>query len=357
MRNACVVCGRVAYDSVIGAFEKNGYTFSELRVFYEDGEVRLKTAISELKSAFDNLVVVVDSVALSQNRNALTAYYKENPQSGVDGSCIFADKEKTLFLLSSEGGEFITSACVPYLQRKYGQRCEKLTVRLMGAGERHVQNVLDTVRQMDKGGELTIRRLREYDEEIIDLYYGEKTPKMLVDDVMRMFADAFADTVYAMDDTPLNEQLVRLLKLRGRKLSVAESFTGGGIAKAITSVSGASAVYFEGLNTYDERSKIKRLGVSEYVLNTMGAVSEQTAYEMAAGLIATGDCDLSIATTGLAGPKSDRSMLPVGLCFIAVGTRERVFVYRYKFDGSREEITQKAIRYAMFLAYKHLKKE
>jgi nicotinamide mononucleotide (NMN) deamidase PncC len=76
---------------------------------------------------------------------------------------------------------------------------------------------------------------------------------------------------------------------------------------------------------------------------------------MAAGLIATGDCDVSIATTGLAGPKSDRSMLPIGLCYIAVGTKEKVFVYRYKFDGDRETITKTAIQYALFLAYKQVK--
>ncbi|MBR2023224.1 MAG: CinA family protein, partial [Clostridia bacterium] len=96
-------------------------------------------------------------------------------------------------------------------------------------------------------------------------------------------------------------------------------------------------------------------GVTEYTLNSYGAVSDQTAYEMAAGLIATGNCDVCIATTGLAGPKTDRSMLPVGVCFIAIGTKERVFVYRYKFDGSREEITETAIRHALFLAYKQLK--
>ena len=158
-----------------------------------------------------------------------------------------------------------------------------------------------------------------------------------------------------MEDVPLEEQLVRLLKLRGKKLSVAESFTGGGVSRRIVSVSGASAVFFEGLNTYDEHSKIKRLGVSDYTLKTQGAVSDQTAYEMATGLINTGDCDISIATTGLAGPKSDRSLLPVGLCYIAIGLKDRVFVYRYKFDGTREEITETAINYALFLAYKQLK--
>ena len=87
----------------------------------------------------------------------------------------------------------------------------------------------------------------------------------------------------------------------------------------------------------------------------MGAVSEQTAYEMALGLLNTGDCDIAITTTGLAGPKSDRSMLPVGLCFIAVGTKEKVYVYRYKFDGDRTAVTEKAINYALFTAFKQLK--
>ena len=64
---------------------------------------------------------------------------------------------------------------------------------------------------------------------------------------------------------------------------------------------------------------------------------------------------LVIATTGLAGPKSDRSLLPVGLCFIAVGTKEKVYVYRYKFDGDRRAVTEKAINYALFMAFRQLK--
>jgi PncC family amidohydrolase len=121
------------------------------------------------------------------------------------------------------------------------------------------------------------------------------------------------------------------------------------------SVSGASEVYFEGLNTYNEFSKMKRLGVRDYTLKSYGAVSDSTVYEMAAGLIATGDADISIATTGIAGPKSDKTGAPVGLSYIAVGTREKVFVFRFRFDGNRKEITEKAINHALFLAYRELK--
>ena len=231
---------------------------------------------------------------------------------------------------------------------------DKTVIRCVGAGEAHIKSLVARAQTLD-GGQIEYRHTRKYDEDILELVYDENIPKRLAEDVIRVFAEGLSESIYAMDDTPLDKQLVALLKLRNKKLSVAESFTGGGVAKRIVSVSGASAVYFEGLNTYSEQSKIKRLGVSEYTLRTFGAVSDQTAYEMAAGLMATGDCDICITTTGLAGPNSDNSMLPVGLCYIAIGTQERVFVYRYKFNGSREDITETAINYALFLAYKQLK--
>lgn len=231
---------------------------------------------------------------------------------------------------------------------------DKTTLRCIGAKEAHVKALIARAQAFD-GGQITYRYTRRYGEDVIELTYDENISKRLAEDVLRVFAEGLEESMYALENTPIAEQLVSLLKLRSKTISVAESFTGGGIARSITSVSGASAVYFEGLNTYSELSKIKRLGVSEYTLKTFGAVSEQTAYEMAAGLMATGDCDICITTTGLAGPASDKSGLPVGLCYIAVGTQERVYVYRYKFDGSREEITETAINYALFLAYKQLK--
>lgn len=231
---------------------------------------------------------------------------------------------------------------------------DKTTIRCVGAKEAQIKALIERAQAFD-GGQISYTHTRRYAEDVIELTYGENISKRLAEDVLRVFAEGLEESIYSLDDTSLPKQLVWLLKLRDKKISVAESFTGGGIARKITSVSGASEVYFEGLNTYSELSKMKRLGVSEYTLKTFGAVSEQTAYEMAAGLMATGDCDICITTTGLAGPNSDKSGLPVGLCFIAIGTQERVFVYRYKFDGSREEITETAINYALFLAYKQLK--
>ena len=365
MKNACIVFKREKnffsewkYNTVLDSFFSLGYAFEEIRVLFGTEESKLRSILLELKKDYDNILFLTNTAMLSTARSLLSTLFKEENIGMASGAGIFSENGKSLFLLPEDSsetvGECIPNVCVPFLLKKYGTRLDKIVIRTIGASEMRVKSLLAQARNLYRGT-LTYSHTRHNDEDIIRIFYDQNVPKMLTDDVLRLFAEGLGDTVYALDDTSLEKQLVQLLKLRGRKISVAESFTGGGIARRITSVSGASEVYFEGLNTYNENAKIKRLGVSEYTLGTVGAVSDQTAYEMATGLLATGDCDICIATTGIAGPKSDKSMLPVGLCYIAVGTKERVFVYRYKFDGTREDITETAINYALHLAYKQLK--
>ena len=76
---------------------------------------------------------------------------------------------------------------------------------------------------------------------------------------------------------------------------------------------------------------------------------------MAVGLLKTGKCDLAISTTGIAGPKSDNTAKPVGLCYIGIGMKDGVHTYKYNLSGNREEITETAKNTALFLAIKKLK--
>ena len=331
------------------AIQSGGYDFGEIRIV--NSEVLLSALQSE-KEKNNALFLLTDKGAFTQLAPFVQSIYKNEIYTS-ETFVVYQDGDKTVYVTTVDVAN-AANELLPYLQKKSGMRTGKLVIRSVGASIVRIESLLADTKRLSNGL-MRYRHQREYDEDVIEIFYGENAPKMLIDDILRLFADGLADTMYALDDTPLAKQLVELLKLRGKTLSVAESFTGGGIAKKIVEISGASSVYFEGLNTYNELSKVRRLGVSEYTLHTYGAVSDQTAYEMAAGLIADGTCDISIATTGLAGPNSDRSGLPIGLCYIAIGTKERVFVYRYKFDGNREEITQKAIRYALFLAYKQLK--
>ncbi|MBD5584109.1 MAG: CinA family protein [Clostridia bacterium] len=194
-----------------------------------------------------------------------------------------------------------------------------------------------------------------YGDLSIEIKYPEEMPSNVFEEAYRQALTVLNDYVYALEDVGLAERLIQLLKLRKTMFSVAESFTGGGVGGRIVEISGASEVFFEGLNTYSNQSKMERLGVNEATLKQFGAVSRETAYEMARGLLNTGNCGLCVATTGIAGPKSDNTQKPVGLVYIAVGCEDDVQVYGYNLKCSRKDITETAINLALFLAFKTLK--
>lgn len=138
----------------------------------------------------------------------------------------------------------------------------------------------------------------------------------------------------------LEEEVISLLSEKGLTLTAAESCTGGLIAKRLTDVSGASAVFHGSLVTYSNRLKEKWLGVQAETLQKYGAVSEQTAREMALGARKAADADLAVAVTGIAGPNSDDTNKPVGLVFIALADKDSVTVEKYEnqfTDNVREQ--------------------
>lgn len=141
------------------------------------------------------------------------------------------------------------------------------------------------------------------------------------------------------------EKLVSVLSEKNLVLSVAESYTGGAVAKSIVSVSGASKVFYEGLVCYNTKSKEERLSVKEETVKENGVVSSKVAYEMALGLLRTGNCDVAIATTGYADKNDDDKI--VGLGYIAVGYNGKIAVSKNVFDGDRERIIQKSAEKAV----------
>ncbi len=169
------------------------------------------------------------------------------------------------------------------------------------------------------------------------------------------FLTTFYNNVYAEEDISIEEQLVKILTVQNKTISVAESFTGGRLAGKITSVRGASKVFYEGIVAYSIQAKMKRLKVKKQTLDNYNAVSGQVAYEMAYGLMQEKQVDFVISTTGIAGPDSDDSNFPVGLCYIAVGGEKKIKAYKFNFKGSRSQIVSKGVNYALFLAVKELR--
>jgi nicotinamide-nucleotide amidase len=136
--------------------------------------------------------------------------------------------------------------------------------------------------------------------------------------VVEKLQEHFADLIYGIDVGDLQTAAVRALQEKGLTVATAESCTGGLIGKRITEVPGSSQVYGFGVVTYANEAKMKLLGVKEETLKQYGAVSPQTAAEMAAGARSLSGADIAIAVTGIAGPGGGSTEKPVGLVYIGV---------------------------------------
>lgn len=161
------------------------------------------------------------------------------------------------------------------------------------------------------------------------------------------------EIIYSESDVNLAEYCIELLKLTNKKVGVAESITGGLIADSIVSISGASDVFNEGLVCYSNIAKMKVLSVKSDTLAIHTAVSNQTAYEMACGLLSHDYNDFALATTGYAENYGDEKN--GGRVYISVGSRERIDVHEYKFDGDRNTVRLCATNAALFHLVKKLK--
>ena len=217
----------------------------------------------------------------------------------------------------------------------------KLVLRTVAAPAERVFSAIASAREVSRD-RVSIHTFEEFGAGRIELVYDQDTPKTAVDEAVRILSTELNDYVYSHEDESVAHRLYTVLKLHRMKLATAESFTGGGVGHAVVEIPGASKVFYEGINAYSNEAKMARLGVTDYTLKKFGAVSNETAYEMAAGLLKEGKCDLAVATTGIAGPDADGTDKPVGLCYIAVGT------------GDREAVTKRATNLALFLAYKEV---
>lgn len=154
----------------------------------------------------------------------------------------------------------------------------------------------------------------------------------------------------------MEEQLVKLLLKKNFIISTAESCTGGLIAGTIVNVPGASAVFNEGFVTYSNEAKEKRLGVSHDTLEKYGAVSEETVREMAEGLARVTGADVTIVSSGIAGPDGGTKEKPVGLVYLCCYVKEKLYVKRNIFTGDRQQIREQAVKSAIELVIDSISK-
>ncbi|HEX3670749.1 MAG TPA: competence/damage-inducible protein A [Candidatus Cybelea sp.] len=161
--------------------------------------------------------------------------------------------------------------------------------------------------------------------------------------------------VFGRDAETPASAILTLARSHGQTLAVAESCTGGRIAVALTGVAGSSESFLGGVVAYSNAVKVAQLGVSEETLERFGAVSEETAREMARGVRLALDAGIGIATTGIAGPGGATPEKPVGLVWFALDDARGITgAMRTYFSGEREAVMQRSTTVALGMLWRHL---
>jgi len=169
----------------------------------------------------------------------------------------------------------------------------------------------------------------------------EKTESLINKELERLLS-IVSDHVVSTTDQKLEKIIGELMVERGLTLSLAESCTGGMIAHLITSIPGSSRYFIGSVVAYSNNIKEKILGVKAESLAKYGAVSEQVVSEMAAGVLRHFNTDYSVATSGIAGPDGGTIEKPVGLVWIAAGSRNKIITGKFNFGDQRDTNIQRA---------------
>ena len=239
----------------------------------------------------------------------------------------------------------------PYLQKLQPEVIRSQMVKICGVGESQVEDkILDLIDKQQNPTIATYAKTGEVHIRVTAKAATEEDAKKLVKPVVKEIKKRFGNAVYSIkEEETLEMAVVRLLKKYELTVTTAESCTGGLLAGRLVNVPGVSEVFREGFVTYSNKAKRKILDVNKATLKKYGAVSKETAKEMAMGGVFATDADICVAVTGLAGPDGGSEEKPVGLVYMACYMNDQVTVEKYQFKGNRAKIREQSVVKALDL--------
>lgn len=284
--------------------------------------------------------------------NKKQAYFPEDAiimpnHKGTAPGCIIEHDEKILAVLPGPPREMkamFEECLVPYLMKYQDEIFHSKTLRILGVGESHVAEMLDdilensknpTVAPYAKDSEVTLRITAKAKDKM----QAEKLISPVENEIKKRLGIA----VYAEGDITLEDVIGKILIDNNITISTVESCTGGLLAGKIVNYPGISAVFNEGMITYSNDAKMKRIKVRKETLEKYGAVSSQTAAEMAEGVAKITGSDIGISTTGIAGPDGGTKEKPVGLVYVGLYIKGDLKTKELHLVGDRQRIREHSV--------------
>lgn len=273
-------------------------------------------------------------------------------ENGTAPGLVVEQDGKTVILVPGPPNELypmMENQICPYLQKKNEDVILSQMVKICGFGESKVEEmILDLIDKQTNPTLATYAKQGEVHLRVTARAASEEEARKLLKPMVKEIKKRFGEAVYTTDEKEtLTDVVVKLLKKHELTVTTAESCTGGLLAGTLVGVPGVSEVFREGFVTYSNKAKRKLLDVSKSTLKKYGAVSAQTAKEMAKGGVFATDSDICVAITGLAGPDGATPEKPIGLVYIACYMNDKVHVEEFRFKGDRQKIRERSVIQAL----------
>ena len=307
-------------------------------------------SLEKIETFFNKL-----GVEMTEN-NKKQAYFPKNAvilknKNGTAPGAILKKDKKYIIILPGPPKEMelmFENEVKPYLKDMSNEILVSKTLKLFGIGESLLETkIIDIINEQNNptiapyvsNMELRLRVTAKSD--------NEENANNMIEPVIKKIKDRVGKFIYAQDNISIETVVSKMLIEKNLTISTAESCTGGLVSATLINYPGISSVFMEGCVTYSNESKINRLGVSPDTLEVYGAVSEETAREMAEGIAKNFNTNVAISTTGIAGPEGGTSEKPVGLVYIGIYINGETTVNKYILHGNREEIRIRATKNAI----------
>jgi nicotinamide-nucleotide amidase len=240
-----------------------------------------------------------------------------------------------------EMARMVDESIIPLLRERSTQKkiIRVKVLKVFGVPEAQLDTMLKGV--TEPGSPVTVAFQVDFPQILVKLRaegVNEMHTVAALDETCRKSWEILHRHLFAEDDETMDSVVAALFRDKGLSLSLAESCSGGLVAKRITDIPGSSAYFQEGSVTYSNAAKMRILGVSPQLLEEKGAVSSEVAMAMARGMRKLSGSDIALAVTGVAGPDGGTPEKPVGTVFIALAAHSCCQAKRYQFFGNRAEI-------------------
>lgn len=267
-------------------------------------------------------------------------------ENGTAPGAIFEKDDKTIIVLPGPPKEMepmFKNHVRKYLEKRTGDTIVSEVLRVFGIGESSAEKKLQDL--IDNGKNPTIAPYAKEGEVIFRITAkakSEEEAKKLIKPLKDEVYSRLGDAVYNTGDTTLQDTVAEMLVNKDMTIGVSESCTGGLLSSKFIEYPGISKVFLEGAVTYSNEAKMRTLNVKKETLEKFGAVSHETAKEMAEGIAKRAGARIGVSTTGIAGPTGGTEEKPVGLVYFGIYVDGEVKSYKHIFTGDRNSVRNRA---------------